>query len=294
MTSGSVLVGIGGNALIPDTSHGTVEEQWGHAERIAAALAPLWDTYGSVTLIHGNGPQVGNDLIRVEESFTKVPPLPLYLCGANTQGNIGFMLETALRNHFHAKNKPVLILATVVTAVEVDADDSAFRNPHRPIGPFVTRYRATHLMEIEKVAMVEGAGRGYRRVVPSPVPRRIVNLDTLERLFKSGVSLIPARLPWCGALDAAVTLTRTTGALLARSSSSAPTSLVRAYLVSTRRTRIVPNVSEARVCIWTTARFLRLHGSGETAWFPDRRRAVRHQRRASALAERRTIVRMAA
>lgn len=190
MSLDTVLIGVGGNALIPEKSHGTVEEQLHYADQIARVLAKVSLLCNRLVVVHGNGPQVGNDLIRVEESFTKVPPIPLYLCDANTQGRMGAKLELALYNAFTALKKPVPHISTLITLVEVDADDPAFMNPSKPIGPFVTRYRAMHLMEVEQTPMVEDSGRGYRRVVPSPKPKKILNMNIIERLFHGNAFVI--------------------------------------------------------------------------------------------------------
>jgi carbamate kinase len=132
---------------------------------------------------------VGQNLIRVEEAVTKVPPLPLDACVAETQGSMGFILEKALRNEMMRLGKHRDIL-TVLTQVEVDAEDPAFRNPTKPIGPFYTAYRAKHLMEVERWAMVEDSGRGYRKVVASPKPKRILSVAALKALFETGAVLI--------------------------------------------------------------------------------------------------------
>ena len=179
----------GGNALIQAREKGTIHEQVANAEQAARALCDLVHAYGNLLMVHGNGPQVGQNLIRVEEGVTKVPPLPLDVCVAETQGSMGYVLEKAISNEFHRRGIERDIL-TVLTQVEVDASDPAFRNPTKPIGPFYTAYRAKHLMEVERWPMVEDAGRGYRKVVASPKPGRILSVGALRALYDTGAFII--------------------------------------------------------------------------------------------------------
>ena len=183
------LVAFGGNALIKAKEKGTIHEQNANAREAAGQLVPLFEAYGSVVLVHGNGPQVGQNLIRVEEAVTKVPPLPLDVCVAETQGSMGYILEKALSNELQRRgvNRDLL---SVLSQIEVDAEDPAFRNPTKPIGPFYTAYRAKHLMEVERWAMVEDSGRGYRKVVASPKPRRVLSVGALKALYETGAIII--------------------------------------------------------------------------------------------------------
>jgi carbamate kinase len=184
-----VLIAFGGNALIKATEKGTIEEQIANATEAAETLAPLFLEYSNVVIVHGNGPQVGQNLIRVEEGVTKVPPLPLDVCVAETQGSMGFIIEKAIRNELNKLgiNREVV---TLLSQVEVDPSDPAFRNPTKPIGPFYTAYRAKHLMEVEKWPMVEDSGRGYRKVVASPKPMKILGIDALREIYDSGFIII--------------------------------------------------------------------------------------------------------
>jgi carbamate kinase len=179
------LVAFGGNALIKATEKGTIHEQLANADEAAGQLVPLMEKYDCIMLVHGNGPQVGQNLIRVEEAVTKVPPLPLDVCVAETQGSMGYILEKALSNELQRRNISRDLLS-VLSQVEVDAEDPAFKNPTKPIGPFYTAYRAKHLMEVERWAMVEDSGRGYRKVVPSPKPKRILSVGALKALYETG------------------------------------------------------------------------------------------------------------
>jgi carbamate kinase len=142
-------------------------------------------------IVHGNGPQVGNLLIQMEEAVTKIPPFTLDLCDAMTEGSMGFMLEKAVINELrtHSIDKEV---ATLVTQVVVDKEDPAFANPTKPVGPFYTKYRAQALAKEKKWNMVEDAGRGYRKVVPSPKPIDVVSKWVVRDLVCAGRIVIAA------------------------------------------------------------------------------------------------------
>ncbi len=184
-----VLIAFGGNALIKATEKGTIYEQISNATEAAEMLAPLFLEYSNIVIVHGNGPQVGQNLIRVEEGVTKVPPLPLDVCVAETQGSMGFVIEKAIRNEL-IKLGIKREVVTLLSQIEVDALDPAFKNPTKPIGPFYTAYRAKHLMEVEKWPMVEDSGRGYRKVVASPKPKRILGIDSLREIYDCGFIVI--------------------------------------------------------------------------------------------------------
>ncbi len=188
-TRKKALIAFGGNALIKAGEKGTIHEQHANADEAARQLVPLLEAYACVMLVHGNGPQVGQNLIRVEEAVTKVPPLPLDVCVAETQGSMGYILEKALSNELQRRGID-RDLMTVLSQIEVDAEDPAFKNPTKPIGPFYTAYRAKHLMEVERWAMVEDSGRGYRKVVASPKPRRVLSVGALKALYETGSIII--------------------------------------------------------------------------------------------------------
>lgn len=185
----TVVVAIGGNSLIPDAEHITVQDQYAAAaetdEHIASLVEQGWD----VAISHGNGPQVGFILRRSELSSNELHEIPLDYCGADTQGAIGYMLQQNLVNDFRQRgiNKSV---ATVVTQVEVDATDPAFANPSKPIGSFMDEAKATKRRDEDGWDIKEDAGRGWRRVVASPAPKRIVELDVIKQLLDAGVVTI--------------------------------------------------------------------------------------------------------
>jgi carbamate kinase len=160
---------------------GTAAEQLGNLRRAVTALQPLLDAEGLV-LTHGNGPQVGNELLRQERAAEEVPPLPLWLAVAQTQAEIGALMAVELRPALDGREP-----ACVLTNVRVALDDPAFDRPTKPIGPFYSAEQAEQL-ELERGwTLVSDANRGYRRVVPSPQPLEIVELDVIRRLAETAV-----------------------------------------------------------------------------------------------------------
>jgi len=183
------VIAFGGNALLRPQDHGTQEEQFTLAWKAARWLGEIIPRGYELAIVHGNGPQVGNIMIQVEEAVTKIPPQSLDVCVAQTQGSMGYMLANQLRNRLNEEQleKPI---AAVLTEVVVDREDPAFENPSKPVGPYFTSYRANLLMQEEGWQMVEDSGRGWRKVVPSPRPRRILGSATLGRLVDAGAVLI--------------------------------------------------------------------------------------------------------
>jgi carbamate kinase len=160
---------------------GTAAEQLANLRRAVAALQALLAQPG-IVLTHGNGPQVGNELLRQERAADEAPPLPLWLAVAQTQAEIGALLAAELR--------PYATPACVLTHVRVAADDPAFDRPTKPIGPFYSAEQGERLQRERGWAMVSDAKRGYRRVVPSPQPLEVVELDAIRRLVESGAVVI--------------------------------------------------------------------------------------------------------
>ena len=185
------LIAFGGNALLPENERGIQEEQMKNAERAAQLMAHIVRKGYELIIVHGNGPQVGNLLIQMEEAVTKVPPYSLDLCDAMTEGSMGFMLERAITNELrrHSIDKEVI---TLVTQVLVDRNDPAFEKPTKPVGPFYTRYRAQQLAREKKWTVVEDAGRGYRKVVPSPKPIDVVPKWIIRDLVQAGRIVVAA------------------------------------------------------------------------------------------------------
>ena len=179
----------GGNALIRQGEEGTQTEQIENSDRLARRLLHFVEKDYDLLLVHGNGPQVGNILIQVEEAVTKVPPLSLDVCVALSEGSIGYLLERSLLNQLRAR-KIRREVVTLITQVLVARSDPGFRKPTKPIGPFYTRYRADYLMKRQGWLMVEDSGRGYRKVVPSPRPRMVLSLPAIRNELRNGCIVI--------------------------------------------------------------------------------------------------------
>jgi carbamate kinase len=183
------VVAFGGNALLPPDGDGSQAEQQRLAEEAARWLLPVLNRGFEVIIVHGNGPQVGNILIQVEEASDRISPQTLDVCVAQTQGSMGFLLETALSNVLRPAGFAKEIV-TIVTTVEVDAADPAFGKPSKPIGPFFQRERAEALSKSRGWTIVEDAGRGWRKVVPSPRPKAIRNTEIIAWLVNRGKIVI--------------------------------------------------------------------------------------------------------
>ena len=188
----TMLVALGGNAILRADDKGTAEEQFRNIETICEQLLELIKRGYELVITHGNGPQVGNLAIQQEVARRSVPPQPLDVLSAMTQGQIGYMIQQTLANDLKRAgiSKPVV---TVITQVLVDEDDVAFRSPQKPIGPFYDWREAREVIDrdgylIEKVKPT--GKRAYRRVVPSPDPIRIVESDAIRRLVESGFVVI--------------------------------------------------------------------------------------------------------
>jgi carbamate kinase len=189
------VVAFGGNALLRAEDHGTQEEQIARAKQAARWLAEIVRHGYKLIVVHGNGPQVGNILVQAEEASTKIPPQSLDVCVAQTEGSIGFMLQQAIRNRLESIGLGASTsgeVATILTEVEVDPADPAFKRPTKPIGPFFTRYRAEALERDLGWTMKEDSGRGWRHVVPSPRPLRILNVNTVSRMLEAAAVVIAA------------------------------------------------------------------------------------------------------
>jgi carbamate kinase len=184
-----LVIAIGGNSLIPDGDHMTVQDQYLAAAETDDHIASLVEDGWEVAISHGNGPQVGFILRRSELASSELHEIPLDYCGADTQGAIGYMLQQNLVNDFRQRGLDVSV-ATIVTQVEVDAEDPAFKNPSKPIGSFMDEAQAMRRRDLEGWDVREDAGRGWRRVVASPHPKRIVEIEVIKRLLDAGVVTI--------------------------------------------------------------------------------------------------------
>lgn len=186
-----VVVALGGNAILQPGQRGTFDEQSRNVQTTAVQLAQLVAAGYELVVTHGNGPQVGNLLIQNEEAQATVAPMPLDVLGAMTQGMIGYMFQQHLQTELRrlGVQRPVVSL---VTQVEVNPFDEGFRNPTKPVGPFFTEERARRLTAERQYVMKPDAGRGWRRVVASPLPLRIVEQDVIQDLLDGGAIAIAA------------------------------------------------------------------------------------------------------
>lgn len=180
-----VVLALGGNALFPEEGRGTVEEQEAIARETCEQLLPVIARGCKIVITHGNGPQVGRVLLRNELLKDQIPPAPLDVCVGSTEGSMGYILQQALLNELR-RNDVERYVVTMITQVIVDRDDPAFDSPSKPIGPFFTRQRAEALQREKGWTMAEDAGRGYRRVVASPRPERIIQTKMIRRLAGVG------------------------------------------------------------------------------------------------------------
>lgn len=185
------LIAFGGNAILPDNQRGLQSEQMKNAQKAARLMIYVVKKGYDLIIVHGNGPQVGNLLIQMEEAVTKIPPFSIEVCDAMTEGSMGFMLEKAIINELR-KNSLDKEVATLITQVVVDRNDPAFEIPTKPIGPFYSKYRAQMIARQKNWKMVEDAGRGFRKVVPSPKPIDIIPKRIIRDLVRSGKIVITA------------------------------------------------------------------------------------------------------
>jgi len=184
-----LVIAIGGNSLIPDKDHESVQDQYAAAAATGDHIAGLIEKGWDVAISHGNGPQVGFILRRSELASNELHEIPLDYCGADTQGAIGYMLQQNLINDFRQRGIDKNVV-TLVTQVEVDRNDPAFQKPSKPIGSFMEEDEAKRRQDEEGWDIKEDAGRGWRRVVASPQPKRIVELDVIKSLLDAGVVTI--------------------------------------------------------------------------------------------------------
>ncbi len=185
----TMLLAVGGNSLIRAGEKGTIAEQLANAQRTAAQIVGLIHAGYRIVLTHGNGPQVGAALLRSERGASQVPGHPLDVCGASTQGEIGYILEQSLQSELRQAGLH-LPVTSVLTQSLVSADDPSMQHPSKPIGPFYSRADAEERKHLLGWEIVEDAARGYRRVVPSPEPIDIIELEVIRDLVEQGVLVI--------------------------------------------------------------------------------------------------------
>jgi len=180
-----VLIALGGNVLTRKHETGKIEEQRENADQICSVLIPLIEQGNHIVITHGNGPQVGSILIQNEQAENIVPAMPLDVLVAQSEGNMGYLFQQSLLNHLRKKNIKRYVV-TMITQVLVDSKDNRFSHPRKPIGPFYSEKKAKELTKKKKWEMIEDAGRGYRRVVPSPKPIKVIQRHMIKDLAEKG------------------------------------------------------------------------------------------------------------
>jgi carbamate kinase len=184
-----LVIAIGGNAVHPEDIAGTSDEQKSVADQTAQALLPLAELDNELVITHGNGPVVGKILMRQMLTMDRIPPMSMDICVAHSQGGIGYLLMQAIENALREKGNPRHV-ASLLTQVEVDRDDPAFKNPTKFVGPFFKEEQAKKIaLELDWL-MREDSGRGWRHVVPSPKPKHVCDISLVEALLKRGTIVI--------------------------------------------------------------------------------------------------------
>ena len=183
-----IVIALGGNAFLQSGQTGSAPEQLTNIKKACPQLVTIIAEH-QVIITHGNGPQVGNILVQNEIAAASKPSLPLDVCGAMSQGQIGYFLQQQLRNELERK-QILKDVVTLVTQIEIDSSDTAFHHPSKPVGAFHTQEKARQAMETKGEKWIEDSGRGWRRVVPSPQPLDIVEKNIIKRLFNDDSTLL--------------------------------------------------------------------------------------------------------
>ncbi len=191
MREKTVVVALGGNAITREFEEGSITQQFENTRRSLRSVVAYIRKGYRVVITHGNGPQVGNALVRVEETRHLVPPLPLGIIVADLEGGMGYMIEQCLQNKLHDRGLPRQVI-TVLTQVLVDKEDPSILNPTKFVGPFFKNDQVKKLEEERGWIMKEDPGRGFRRVVPSPIPRQIVEKEIIKLLVDKDIIVIAA------------------------------------------------------------------------------------------------------
>nr|HPL54387.1 carbamate kinase [Bacillota bacterium] len=186
MSQTKVVIALGGNALQEAGRPATAEAQLAVVNKTAEYLAEICSRGYEIAIVHGNGPQVGRILLASETAANVTPVMPFDVCGAMSQGYIGYHIQQGLREALRKRGKNIPVV-TLVTQVVVDKDDPGFRNPTKPIGAFYTEEEAIRIQAEKGYVLREDAGRGWRRVVASPMPKKIVELSSVKALWDSTI-----------------------------------------------------------------------------------------------------------
>lgn len=183
-----IVIALGGNALQSEKSDGSADSQRAVAKKTASYIAEISREGYEIGIVHGNGPQVGRILLASETAKDVTPAMPFDVCGAMSQGYIGYHLQQTLREELLKVGRDIPVLS-IITQTEVDKNDSAFKNPTKPIGPFYTKEEAEIIQKERHYEMVEDAGRGYRRIVASPIPKNILEVAAVKRLWNVAITI---------------------------------------------------------------------------------------------------------
>lgn len=181
-----IVIALGGNAILQPKQEATFDNQYGNVMNAANRMVEIKEAGHKIVITHGNGPQVGNIIAQHEAAKAEVPAMPIFVNNAESQGMIGYMMEAALKNRL-AKSSDSTNVVTLLTMVEVDKNDKAFDNPTKPVGAFFTEEEATRLNTEKGYQMIEDAGRGFRRVVPSPQPKNIHGVTEIKTLMETSI-----------------------------------------------------------------------------------------------------------
>lgn len=187
MSKGRIVVALGGNALQEANGPATAESQLEVVKKTCGYIAELEKADYETIIVHGNGPQVGRILLASETAKDVTPPMPFDVCGAMSQGYIGYHIQQGMKEALHKLNKDYISVVTLVTQMVVSAGDPGFKNPTKPIGPFYSHEEAERLMAEKGWVMKEDAGRGWRRLIASPIPTEIVELNSIKQLWDTTV-----------------------------------------------------------------------------------------------------------
>ena len=192
MTKEKVVIALGGNAIIREGEEGNIHQQFKNTRSsLDGIIEVIKDDY-NIVITHGNGPQAGNMLIRTEEGVKKgLPARPLGVIVADTEGGMGYMIEQSLQNRLKSENIDKDVV-TILSQVVVDPDDPQMKNPTKPVGPFYSKEKAEKYQKEKGWNIVEDAGRGYRRVVPSPIPQTVIEKNVIKKLVDEDIVVIAA------------------------------------------------------------------------------------------------------
>lgn len=185
----TITVALGGNAINKPGQKGTPEEQFQNVLNTALQIVKMIDKGHKVIVTHGNGPQVGTLLIQQEAASSQVPPQTLDICGSMTQGQIGYMIQQCIGNELRKEGMHKTVVS-LVTQVLVDRNDEAFKNPRKPVGPFFDEAHAKKMISEKGETWIEDAGRGWRKVVASPIPAGIVEIEAIKQLVDAGFIVV--------------------------------------------------------------------------------------------------------